>query len=205
MGPVRHPRTPAARTASPWFGHRPALALGALIVFGATGASAQTPTPPWQPSAAFIQAGAASHTTQLTVGAAWDAGESWSFGPGRLGVYVEASASAWSYPRADGGGRTDLLEIGLTPVLRYRLAHGESPWFIEAGIGATLTSRLYRTPSREFSTRFNFGDHLGVGLDFGPHREHEVALRFEHFSNAGISEPNPGENFVQLRYTLRFR
>jgi hypothetical protein len=27
----------------------------------------------------------------------------------------------------------------------------------------------------------------------------EVALRVEHFSNAGISHPNPGENFLQLR------
>jgi len=32
-----------------------------------------------------------------------------------------------------------------------------------------------------------------------------VALRIQHFSNAGLSEPNPGANFVQLRYAYTFR
>ena len=33
---------------------------------------------------------------------------------------------------------------------------------------------------------------------------HELALRLQHFSNAGIKHPNPGENFVQLRYAQGF-
>ena len=32
----------------------------------------------------------------------------------------------------------------------------------------------------------------------------EVSLRFQHFSNAGIKEPNPGENFFQVRYSSRY-
>jgi hypothetical protein len=34
-------------------------------------------------------------------------------------------------------------------------------------------------------------------------RQRELVLRVEHFSNAGIKHPNPGENYVQLRYTHR--
>jgi hypothetical protein len=55
-----------------------------------------------------------------------------------------------------------------------------------------------------FSTRFNFGDHLAVGLRFGPRGEHGVALRLQHFSNGGIEKPNPGEDFLQLRYLREF-
>jgi hypothetical protein len=29
-----------------------------------------------------------------------------------------------------------------------------------------------------------------------------ASLRLQHFSNAGIREPNPGINFAQLRLTL---
>jgi lipid A 3-O-deacylase len=31
----------------------------------------------------------------------------------------------------------------------------------------------------------------------------DLSLRLQHVSNAGIKEPNPGENFVQLRYARR--
>ena len=33
---------------------------------------------------------------------------------------------------------------------------------------------------------------------------HELALRVQHYSNAGIRHPNPGENFVQLRGSFAF-
>jgi hypothetical protein len=64
--------------------------------------------------------------------------------------------------------------------------------------------RLYRTDHKEFSTRFNFYDTIGIGRSFGDHRQHEVSLRWAHVSNAGIKEPNPGENFIQLRYARQF-
>jgi hypothetical protein len=44
---------------------------------------------------------------------------------------------------------------------------------------------------------------MAVGRMFGAERQHELVLRLEHFSNAGIDHPNPGENFVQLRYAHR--
>ena len=81
---------------------------------------------------------------------------------------------------------------------------GRSAFFVEAGIGATLADKRYQTPEREFSTRFNFASHLGAGLRLGARRQHEVMLRVQHVSNAGIKHPNPGNNFVQLRYALHF-
>jgi lipid A 3-O-deacylase len=41
-------------------------------------------------------------------------------------------------------------------------------------------------------------------VELGQQRQHELQLRLEHVSNAGIKEPNPGANFVQLRYALHF-
>jgi lipid A 3-O-deacylase len=82
---------------------------------------------------------------------------------------------------------------------------GASPWFAEAGVDLSITSSLYETAGKRFSTRFNFGNHLGAGRNFGARREHEVVPRVEHFSNAGIKHPNPGENFFQVRYAYRFR
>ena len=48
------------------------------------------------------------------------------------------------------------------------------------------------------------GDHIAIGKRFGADQQHEWSLRFQHFSNGRIKNPNPGENFLQFRYTQRF-
>ena len=53
--------------------------------------------------------------------------------------------------------------MAATPELRWRANAGASPWFAEAGIGATFTTNLHQTDQKRFSTRFNFGDHLAIG------------------------------------------
>ena len=63
---------------------------------------------------------------------------------------------------------------------------------------------LYKTPDRTFSTAFQFTEVLGVGRSFCENGKHELTLRLQHFSNAGIKKPNPGENFVRVRYTYHF-
>lgn len=91
------------------------------------------------------------------------------------------------------------------PVLRFSPLSHDAAWFLEGGIGLTLTSTVYETDRKRFSTSFNFADHVAIGRSFGASREHELMLRIEHYSNAGIKQPNPGENFIQLRYTHKFR
>lgn len=102
-------------------------------------------------------------------------------------------------------GRDDKTWVlGVTPTLRLRLEEGRSPWFVEGGIGVSYSDVLYRNQVKQFSTRFNFADHVGVGFSFGPQRNQELVLRLQHFSNASIKKPNPGENYVQLRYAYAF-
>ena len=57
---------------------------------------------------------------------------------------------------------------------------------------------------REMSTRYNFASHMGVGLWLDNARRHALLLRVEHVSNARIKRPNPGENFLQVRYERAF-
>jgi lipid A 3-O-deacylase len=95
--------------------------------------------------------------------------------------------------------------VGLVPTFRYCDAEGTSPWFVEFGIRASLTTTVYETRGKRFSTSFNFTNRVGVGRNFGASGQHELSLHVEHFSNAGIKRPNPGENFAQLRYSYRFR
>lgn len=161
-------------------------------------------TPSLQPSSFFTQFGSAHGTRTLTAGLTWDMPYRWQLGPGEVSSYLEASYSYWQIRSQDRTDLSQLSQFALVPVLRYRPGDGASPWFLETGVGLTATSSVYRTKQKNFSTSFNFGTHLAVGRSFGENGQHEIALRIEHFSNAGIKHPNPGENFVQIRYARRF-
>ncbi|GAA5241607.1 hypothetical protein BMMON2_44290 [Burkholderia mallei] len=54
------------------------------------------------------------------------------------------------------------------------------------------------------STSFQFADMVGVGAQFGNHQQYQAGFRFQHVSNAGIKDPNPGINFSQLYVQYNF-
>jgi lipid A 3-O-deacylase len=170
-------------------------ALGACVACGSALAADEA-------SRSFFIApgGLTAHgTSSLTAGVALPA--FWRSSSGAWSAHAEGFVSYWNAPQV-AGGHKNFWQVGLQPVLRYRF--GGSPVFAEAGIGATFMDDVYTSRRKTFSTRFQFQDTLGVGMSLGARREHEVGLRFSHFSNAGIKHPNPGENFVQLRYAHSF-
>jgi lipid A 3-O-deacylase len=176
-----------------------------LVLIGKVAPAAEFSLEMLAPSAAFVQLGAAKHASALVVGATWDWPRRMDRGWGVLTGYLECAFGRWS-----GRGAEDIdstawaTQFGITPVLRLEPRRWQAGWFVEAGIGVNVVTPLYRSRDKRFSTKFNFGDHLAIGRQFGAEREHEIALRFEHFSNGGMERPNPGENFVQLRYQRRF-
>ncbi|SFM62356.1 acyloxyacyl hydrolase [Variovorax sp. OV329] len=181
------------------------LCIGAGAASLGVGQAARAELPSsFAPDAFYVQAGGAQGTQTLAVGLSWDWNTRWTLGPGELRPYIEVMLSQWRYDASTPVGKDHLTQLAMTPSLRWRGAGGASPWFFEAGVGLSFTSSIYHSTDKQFSTSFNFGSHLGVGRNFGARQEHELAVRVEHFSNAGIKHPNPGQNFVQLRYAYRF-
>jgi lipid A 3-O-deacylase len=157
------------------------------------------------PSRLFVQAGAAEQSQMLVFGAVWDWRWQKPLSSGLLTGYWEVSFGRWS-SQADPSGSSFawVTQLGVTPVLRWYPGAETARWFVEAGVGANVLAPIYRSRNKRFSTEFNFGDHLAVGWHMGAGHQHEISLRVQHFSNAGIKHPNPGENFLQLRYVARY-
>ena len=182
------------------------LAAAMSLLFVPVIALADDTPPGWLPTRAFVQLGVAEHANAAVVGLTWD----WSWhkdvGWGRLTGYWDVSFGRWASDGADGttSSHAWVTQVGITPVVRLHPGGPGPGWYVEGGIGANVLLPIYRTGDKRFSTKFNFGDHLAVGRTFGDRGEHDVAVRLQHFSNAGIKEPNPGENFLQLRYSRRF-
>jgi lipid A 3-O-deacylase len=157
-----------------------------------------------RPDGVSLQESYGTHDTRMAGAAVvWD----WEWAVLRRKAAITGQTELFvNHWRADGpaGGRESYTQFGLLPTLRLHLSQGRSPWFLEVGIGVSWMDSRFRTAGRSFSTRFNFYDVLGAGYVFGLHRQHELGLRLLHISNGGIQEPNPGQEFLQLRYLARF-
>lgn len=177
--------------------------VGAASIFSLLSTATYAFDTPAAPSQWFVQAGFAGGTRSATLGLRWPwEWRSLSWGA-ELTVYTEASISFWTFDDANGR-RANLYQGAIGPVVRLRPDSGAAAWFVEGGIALTNMTHRYETDRKSFSTCFNFGTQLAIGHDFGAQQAHEVSLRIEHFSNAGVRKPNPGENFVQLRYPMKF-
>jgi lipid A 3-O-deacylase len=215
--PPQHDEDDVNHADAPWMG--PLAALG-LSLFAATAtATAAAPAAAAAAGAGagagadpadrhrttrtqvFVQVGAARDATATVIGATrrWDWQRDYSSGV--LTGYWEASFGRWTNDMPAGATASAwITQIGVTPVLRWTFDDSRS-WFVEGGIGVNVIAPLYRSGERRFSTAFNFGDHVAIGYRFGATHAHELALRLQHFSNASIKRPNPGADFLQLRYS----
>jgi lipid A 3-O-deacylase len=108
-------------------------------------------------------------------------GEAW-----RLAGYWDVAVAIWDNTDAS------TADIGLTPVFRFEREH----LYVEAAIGMHLVQRRI-SQHRVFSTAFQFGDHIGIGMRG---RDYDLGLALQHLSNASIRHPNPGINFILVRY-----
>lgn len=157
------------------------------------------------PDSFFLKSGLAEKAMAFTLGLGWEK-NNWlpSALPAGLSLFLEAEIGHWQTFHLRHA-RAEFTQFGLTPMLRIPLTTSLSrEWFIEGGVGFHFIVPLYHRGERRFSTSFNFQDLLGLGLRFGAERRHEVVIYVSHFSNGAINAPNPGENFLQLRYLRHF-
>jgi lipid A 3-O-deacylase len=178
------------------------IALSAAAAFMAGSASAAEP----QGLGVYIEGGISAKsdgadTSTATIGLRVPT--TVTFWGERLSLAVDVYVSQWERDAA-GTGRRSYTQVGVVPMLRYRFDSGQSPWFVDGGIGVSYLDGKYQRGSQAFSTQWNFSDHLGVGRNFGADRRHELGVYVKHVSNASIKKPNPGETFYQLRYGYRF-
>lgn len=156
-----------------------------------------------RPATVFVQGGTGPKDglAAATIGAQWPWAWRHGFAGGEFSGATEVFLSEW---RADapGGTRRGFSQLGLVPMFRWRGDEGRSGWFVEGGIGLSVLDRQYVTANRVQSSQWNFSDNLALGHDIG--KSGELSLRWQHSSNGGLKEPNPGINLFALRYGMKF-
>lgn len=178
-----------------------AAALAAMVCASACADDTASPaTGQWR---WFVEAGRATDAVAARAGASLDWASRWNVGSFVLAGYTEGSLGYWKATRTAAGDHSGFAQAGVTPVLRL-WSSDRQRWFVEGGIGVNVITPRFVTRDRRFSTAFNFGDHLGLGWRSAAPERWEMTLRYEHFSNGSIKRPNPGDEFVQLRFGAAF-
>lgn len=152
-----------------------------------------------------IAGGIANHDIKkLDLGGVWDPGLNWwEIGGFHFTLLGEGHVAYW-HTTEDNTVHPSIWEVGITPVVRFVKSAGYFRPFIEAGIGVRLLSHARITEDLTVSTAFQFADMVGVGMIFGEKQNYQAGFRFQHVSNAGIKDPNPGINFSQLYLQYNF-
>jgi hypothetical protein len=147
---------------------------------------------------AALEVGHGDDNTDVVRGSLqWKWRRSWFADTGwELGGYWEATVGAWNTDKT-------LWDFGFTPVFRLQRRDWTGP-YLEAAIGFHFLSDLSVTRTRLFGSRFQFGDHLGIGWRFGERGRYDLGLRLQHLSNGGLKQPNPGINFAMVRLAYQF-
>lgn len=154
---------------------------------------------------ASLQLGNGDGTDMARAGLQWDWQKTWfDASPWRLAGYWDLSLGAWR-ARDRAGDTPDIVDLGVTPVFRLQrnVSTGLAPYF-EFAIGFHVLSHTYVDARRKLGSGFQFGDHLGLGVRFGPKQEYDLAYLYQHLSNGGIKQPNDGINFNQIRFAYYF-
>ncbi len=151
-----------------------------------------------------LEFGGGARVQMLRVAVQTDWERRWFASNGRhLGGYFDTSLAQWrgtAYLNV-AGQRQHITNIGFTPVFRYR-ADKLKGWYLEGGIGINLLTEPYDNDETYLSTRYQFGDHIGVGYVFD--NQWEVAAKIQHFSNGGFKKPNSGVNFLLVKLARPF-
>lgn len=118
---------------------------------------------------------------------------------GALTTYWEASLSRWNPDSRENW----VGALGLAARYEFN-AEGAGAPYVEYGLGGAYLSDLDVAQNRRLGSNFQFAHRFEVGYRFGSARENELGVGYWHYSNAGIKHPNPGMDFVSVRYTRRF-
>lgn len=128
----------------------------------------------------------------------WHLSEIPVLGDARL--YMEVSANLWRYgeePEYESN-----IALALSPVLVKQFStFYDRALFWEFGIGFSLLNKQ-RFAGKDLGSHYQFEDR--IGLIWQVQSQAQLALRYMHYSNAGLQKPNPGLDFIALSYAYRF-
>ena len=121
---------------------------------------------------------------------------------GDVRLYVELAGNFWLDDHSHS--RESAFALSISPVIFKEFAQvGGRPLYWELGVGLALVDTKHFA-DRDISSHYHFEDRIGLIWPLDDDERHSLTLRYLHYSNAGLSTPNQGLDFIGLSYAYRF-
>ncbi len=139
------------------------------------------------------------------VGIGWQSDLQTSWSHPWLGYGKFLLVSEWHGLEGEHAGEDYKLNIyAVKPTLRfYASADHSNDFFYEAALGIAYLDETEFEVIR-LPTHFNFAMHFAAGWHLDQARHWDLALRYNHYSNGYLSNPNPGLDFASLVLSYQF-
>lgn len=112
-----------------------------------------------------------------------------------LSGYVESSVNYW---KSSGD---EIYAVAVSPVfMLFTCKQCEYAFYLEVGVGLSFISQEV-IDTRNMSSHFQFEDRIGFGLKVNNIDYH---LRYMHYSNAGLAQPNDGIDILIAGMALKY-
>jgi lipid A 3-O-deacylase len=179
--------------------------LSALLLAIAGTTSANATADGWVPTGIGFTAASGDQTTLYGVQAFWDSVCACApLAKYDVSVRIYGQIAYWRGTERPSDHEY-LWEGSVTPTLVWwGPMVGASQLFTELGVGVSGITETRLNTQRQFSTAFQFNEHLGVGLAFGEKRKYEIAGYVRHVSNGSIKEQNDGDTFWGGVFRVKF-
>lgn len=148
-----------------------------------------------------VEIGSGNKTQKATLGIQWNWSKRWWDSNGtHIGGYWDLNFAYWHGNQFHNisNRSQNIGEAGITPVFRLQ-NNAKKGLYGEVGVGIHMLSDRYNNNGRQLSTKFQFGDHLGIGYVF--QNNAEIGVKLQHFSNASVKKPNDGVNFAIVKFS----
>jgi hypothetical protein len=110
------------------------------------------------------------------------------------------SVEAYGLNGQFAGNNSQLDIVALKPILRF---DSENHIFYEASIGiAHFSDKQFEEITTGSHTQFAL--HFAVGYYLNDKRSWHSSIRYNHYSNGYLSQPNPGIDFLSLQISYDF-
>lgn len=94
--------------------------------------------------------------------------------------------------------------VSFGPTYRFHLrGSDQGRWFTEFASHPTYVSRS-DFAGKDLGGSFHFTSSLGLGAYLDQERKTSLMLRYQHTSNAGLTNNNPGVDMLALRFSYHF-
>ena len=101
-----------------------------------------------------------------------------------------------------GSNASAFVSVG--PSYRWHLNKiDQSKWFVDFGVHPTYVSQS-GFEGKNLGGEFFFTSHLGLGVHLGRQRQISLLLRYQHTSNAGLKDINPGVDMLGVAFSYNF-